>query len=122
MMLGTNLLEVSSLDPVQRCKDPGNEWKEILNPIRPSHNEHDTERQPHDVLLSLQLSVHGEERLHVTTRTTQQFAVFHARPTHALNCGDIVLRQGFNQVVRKILVKQNAHWSARCRAPFRARQ
>ena len=48
------------------------------------------------------------------SRTTEELAVLSPRPTPALNCRDVVPRQGGDQVVRQILIKQDAHWSGPC--------
>ena len=49
----------------------------------------------------------------------EQFAVRDACPTEPLNGDYVVPHQLGREVVRKILVKQNAHWLATCREPVR---
>lgn len=88
--LGTNLLQPSGSDPVQRGKYRRHEWLEILNPIGPRHHQHHAEWQGRQILLALKFAVHRDERINLAARTAQEFAVFHARPTHALNGDDVV--------------------------------
>ena len=119
-MSGTNLLQSPGLDPVQRRKNIVDEREEILNPVRSRHNQDYAEGQGREFLLALKFPIHRDKRVGVPGRVPQKIAVLDARPSHALNGRDLVSRQWCNQIVRQILVKQDAHWSAHCRAPAQA--
>lgn len=57
-----------------------------------------------------QPAVHGDKCLDEATGPTQQVAVLDARPTQSLDSRDIVIGQRRDQIVRKVLIKQDAHW------------
>jgi hypothetical protein len=67
-------------------------------------------------VLVFEPAIRGQQRIDLTARAAESFAVFHACPTQTLNGVDVVSGQVGNQIVRKILVKQNAHGSEACRA------
>jgi len=73
-------------------------------------------------VLLFKLAVHGEECRDLPCCAAEEFAVLDSGPPQSLDGHDIVAGQFHDQVVRKILVKQNAHGSTTSRVRVRAQQ
>jgi len=85
MPSGTNLLQYSGLNPIQRRENFWNKRQEILNPIGPRHDEHHAEWKHRQILFPLKSSVHRDEGVGLVGGQLQEGAVFDARPAHALD-------------------------------------
>jgi hypothetical protein len=68
------------------------------------------------------LRSHRDEHVDGTASALQQVAILDARPAETLNRRYLVAHELWNQIVWNVLVKQDAHWSARSRAPVREQQ
>ena len=80
-------------------------------------NDEETEGQRADIVLVFQLAIHRHENVNLAGSTPPQLAILYARPNQALNGADVVSGELADQVVSKVLVKQDAHCSEACRAP-----
>jgi hypothetical protein len=67
-------------------------------------------------------AIHRQERIDLPGRAAEQLAVLDPGPTKSVDRHDLLTAQFRDQVVGKILVKQNAHWSTGSRDRIRARQ
>ena len=52
----------------------------------------------------------GDQGGHLPGGSTQKLAVLHTGPAQALHRHNLVTGELYDEIVRKILVKQNAHW------------
>ena len=94
---------------LQGAEDRLDERKQILNSAGTRGDDDNAEWKLAKVVLSLQLPVHRDERIDGATRALQEFAIEGARPAQALDGHDFVTHQLWDQVVRQVLVKQDAH-------------
>jgi hypothetical protein len=106
----------------QRLSDGADERPQILYPVGTCSDDNDAERKRREVVLVFKLAVHREECRDVPGRAAEKFAVRDSGPTQPLDGRDVVAAQLRDQVVREILVKQNAQGSATSGVPARARQ
>ena len=106
----------------QCLPDRADERPQILDPVRTRSDDHDAERQRREVVLVFKIAVHREKCRDVPGCAAEKFAVLDSGPTQPLDGHDVVAAQFQDQVVREILVKQNAQGSAISGVRARARQ
>ena len=104
-----------------RC-DRSDKWPKILHPVGTRMNHHDAEGKTTEIVLVFEFAIHRQKRIDLPRRAPKQLAVLDPSPTESLDRHDFMVAQFQDQVVGKILVKQNAHWSAGSRERIRARQ
>jgi len=73
------------------------------------HQNDNGDPQLRNVLLELEVAVHGEQHLEAPPGAPQKLAVLDPLPAEMGDAGDFVTRQLCGQVNRQVLVKKNAH-------------
>jgi len=104
-----NALNLARSEACQRRCDRSNQWPKILYPVGTRLNRHDAERKTTEIVLVFERAIHRQERIDLPRRAPEQLAVLDSSPTESLNGHDFMTTQFQDQVVRKILVKKNAH-------------
>lgn len=82
--------ELASLECRESLQDRGHKRNEMNHPIRGSEDKQDSERQPRDVLLELDASVHGEQSIVVAMHATKKIPVLDAGPAAPDDSGGAV--------------------------------
>ncbi len=78
--LGTNPPHLTRLDITESSQNCRNQRPQVDQTIRRCANDHDTEREHGQVLLKLEIAVHREQDIELTTCPGEQIAVRYARP------------------------------------------
>lgn len=60
-VLGTDDSEFAWLQPAERVKDRRDQWTQRAEPVRRRPNEHDAKGQTGNVLLMLEVPIHGQQ-------------------------------------------------------------
>jgi hypothetical protein len=68
----------------------------------------EAEWQARDIVFSFECAIQSHEGVNGSARAREQFTVERSGPTQPLNCKNLVSRKGRDQIVRDILVKQDA--------------
>ena len=85
----------------QRCK--------VIDSIACCLNSQYRDRQNRQVLLKLQILVHGQEHVELRRGEAKKLAVLDARPSAALYRCNLVPSEQLSATTRKVFVKQDAH-------------
>ena len=117
-----NALNLARSEVCQGRCDGWDERPKILHPVGTRLNHHDAEGKTTEIVLVFELAIHRQKRVDLTGRAVEQLAVLDPSPTESLDRHDFMTAQFQDQVVRKILVKQKAHWSTESRDRIRAQQ
>ena len=117
-----NALNLARSDACQGRCDRSDERSKILHPVGTRLNHYDAEGKTTEIVLMFELAIHCQKRINLPRRAPEQLAVLDSSPTESLDRHDFMTAQFQDQVVRKILVKQNAHWSTGSRDRIQARQ
>ena len=120
--LGTNVLNLARPDPRDGFAYCDDKREKIRHAVRASQDYYHPEWQYRKVVLFFQFPIHRDERVDLATNAHQEVSVLHAGPTEPLHGQDVVIWKLRNQIVRNVLVKQDAHWSTRFRGRVRVRQ
>lgn len=98
--LGTDASHLPRLHVRQCCQDRIDERQKILHLVRMRSNHDHSEREGAEIVLSLELSVHGEESIGATARALQELAIQRPGPSQPLNSHHVVAYQCRDQIVR----------------------
>jgi hypothetical protein len=108
-MLGTDPLKPPGLRLGNCGEKRLNERLQMHHTIRRSVHDDDAEGEGRDRLLELDVAVHGYEDLELSSRTSQELTIVDTRPSAADDRVDLVAAELGGEILRHILVKQNAH-------------
>ena len=117
-----NALNLARSEACQGRCDCSDERSQILHPVGTRLNYYDAEGKTTEIVLVFEFAIHRQKRIDLPRRAPEQLAVLDPSPTESLDRHDFMTAQFQDQVVRKILVKQNAHWSTESRDRIRVRQ
>ena len=117
-----NALNLARSEACQSSSDRSDKWPKILHPVGTRLNHYDAEGKTTEIMLMFELAIHRQKRINLPRRAPEQLAVLDPSPPESLDRHDFMTAQFRDQVVGKILVKQNAHWSTGYRERIRARQ
>lgn len=86
-VLGTDDSEFARLKPAECVQHRGDQWPQMDEPVRRRPNEHDAKWQTGDVLLMLEVPIHGQQGIKTAGDPPQQFAVCDPAPAGLANGG-----------------------------------
>lgn len=104
------MLNGAGLDVTERGQDVSDEQLEVADTIRLRDHDHDGEWKLGEPVLMFQVAIHRKKRIDSASGPSKKLAVLQTGPADALDGQDVVACQQELEVVREILVKQNAHW------------
>jgi hypothetical protein len=88
-----NMPDRTGLEIVQRLENGADERPKVHQAVRFGSNDNGSEWQFGELMLMFDVPIHGDHRIDLPSRASQQFAVGHAGPAQPLNCLDLVTHQ-----------------------------
>ena len=104
-VLGTNDSQLARLEPAQHGEDRWNQRTQVYEPIRRRPDEHNAEWQPRNVLLMLEVPIHGQQGVELARHPPEQFSVGDPTPAGLANRGRVDPSEVGDQVGGEVLVK-----------------
>jgi hypothetical protein len=112
-LLGTDRAELTWLKLTQCIEDGRQNELQVDQSIRWSANQENAERQPGEALLLLEVPIHRQESVKAPGHLAEQFPVGDPLPAFCRNRGCLVADEARDQIGWQVLIKKNAHSSAR---------
>jgi hypothetical protein len=103
------VLNLARPEACQGHYDRSDKRSKIVHPIGTRLDHHDAEGKTTEIVLMFELAIHRQKRIDLPRRAPEQLAVLDSSPSESLDRHDFMTAQFQDQVVREILVKQNAH-------------
>lgn len=94
---------------IQQGGEFGQQGLEVLQPVLPSDQDDDGKRQRGQILLELQGSICGDERIEFRRCQCQQLAILDAGPSFISDGRNLMVKYQYRQVVGQRLIKQETH-------------
>lgn len=104
--------QLARLKRAQRGEDRWNQRTQVYEPMRRRPDEHNTEWQLRNLLLMLEVPIHGQQGVELAGHPPEQFSVGNPTPAGLANRGRVDLNEVGNQVGGEVLIKKDAHQSA----------